>query len=214
MPEKLSATPDWRTKTGIVRRQKTREKLLQSAARLIAQRGADALSIDLVISNAEVSRGTFYNYWSSQDSLVDDLWLEFGSNPFAEIQSRLAGVDDPARRLAMTACGALLRASIDPVWGWLVVALGLRDDLSEHELYSFPLPDIEAGVKTGRFQSNEPAVAGDFIVGAAISGLRAVLTGKVVGPVTTYAETLATQILMSLGLDQSEASSIASHSRD
>jgi len=61
-------TQDHRHRVAARRRERMRPRLLASAMRLIAEKGAASTSIDDVISAAEVSRGTSYNYFPSPDA--------------------------------------------------------------------------------------------------------------------------------------------------
>lgn len=47
----------------------TREKILQSAARLFLNKGFDAVSIEQVMSSAGLTRGAFYAHFSSKNEL-------------------------------------------------------------------------------------------------------------------------------------------------
>lgn len=52
------------------RRNKTRQKLCLSAAKIFVEKGIDATSIEDILIAAEVSRGTFYTYFSDKNDLV------------------------------------------------------------------------------------------------------------------------------------------------
>jgi TetR/AcrR family transcriptional regulator, transcriptional repressor for nem operon len=56
--------PDRRTK-----HETTREKIAESAGRLFNRRGFNAVSIDDVMADAGLTRGSFYNYFSSKTEL-------------------------------------------------------------------------------------------------------------------------------------------------
>src|SRR3546814_15682440 len=59
--------------------------------------------IDDIIAAAGVARGTFYNYYTSIEELLDDLWERVGKEPFKRIQSATHNLSDPAERLAAEA---------------------------------------------------------------------------------------------------------------
>ena len=54
----------------------TRDRILDSARRLSARRGAAALSVDEVVSQARVSRATFYRLFGSRNQLLEELGVE------------------------------------------------------------------------------------------------------------------------------------------
>ncbi|QUN32293.1 helix-turn-helix transcriptional regulator (plasmid) [Cupriavidus sp. KK10] len=56
-----------------------RWRLLNSALKLVASKGHAAMSVDDVIREAGVSRGTFYKYFASPDVLIRELATEIAS---------------------------------------------------------------------------------------------------------------------------------------
>ncbi|HNN08489.1 MAG TPA: helix-turn-helix domain-containing protein, partial [Azospira sp.] len=70
VPRTSSGQPprvDHRTRVGQERRERTRAKLLAAALPVFAKHGADAAIIDSIIQQAGVARGTFYNYFRTND---------------------------------------------------------------------------------------------------------------------------------------------------
>lgn len=50
--------------------EKTKQKILKSAAQLFGQYGFDEVSVDAIVEAAGVSKGTFYIYFESKDALI------------------------------------------------------------------------------------------------------------------------------------------------
>jgi AcrR family transcriptional regulator len=75
-----------RREIGAERRERTRQKLVMAAARVVAEPGENKANIDDFIKAAGVARGTFYNYYSTRELLLADLWARVGRNPLLEIQ--------------------------------------------------------------------------------------------------------------------------------
>lgn len=195
-----------RQEMGAVRRERTREKLLAAAARVVAELGESKASIDDFIRMAGVARGTFYNYYATRKDLLDDLWLRVGHSPFMEIQDACHTLSDPAQRLAAEIRLVIERAQQDPTWGWLVYALSSDRESVTEDLLQYPLPDLEAGRALGRFQFDDVKVAGDFVVGATRVALRACLEGR---RTQKYIVSFCILVLKALGLEEREASEIA-----
>lgn len=78
----------------------TRRKLVQAGLQLMLSRGYSATSIDDVCSRAEVSKGSFYHFFSSKEEFglaVLDAFFERG---VARVEAgEHTGIRDPARRL-------------------------------------------------------------------------------------------------------------------
>ena len=195
-----------RKEIGQVRRERTRQKLLSSAARVLAEHGEAKATIDDFIQAAGLARGTFYNYYSTRKELLDDVWQQIGRDPLHAIQRSCAHLVDPAERLISQARLVLSRASDDPTWGWLVYALSADGELINKDLLSFPRPDLVAGLQTGRFQFADLDSANDIVVGSVRRALRATLGEP---RAASYPITLSTLLLRALGLGQRDAERVS-----
>jgi AcrR family transcriptional regulator len=61
-----------RTSRGHKKRELTRHQLIAAGIAVLAEKG-EALTISDVVARAEVSNGTFYNYFTDRDELIDAL---------------------------------------------------------------------------------------------------------------------------------------------
>ena len=195
-----------RKEIGAARREQTREKLLAAAARMLAELGESKSSISDFVEAAGVARGTFYNYYSTREELLKDLWMYIGHSPFLGIRDAAASYSDPAERLSVGCRLALLRAAADPTWGWLIYALSRDHETVIDDFYTFPGPALLAGRETGRFQFDSFEGASDVILGAIRTAWRGLLLG-IRQP--NYIEAVIVQILKSVGIDAKEAKDIA-----
>ncbi|MEQ8801692.1 MAG: TetR/AcrR family transcriptional regulator, partial [Haliea sp.] len=184
---------------------KTRQKMLNSAARLLAERGDHGLTIESLISEADVSRGTFYNYWDSREELVNALWDHVGHNPFAAMQAAHNQVEDHAERLSIIARHSIRQAAKDATWGWLVIYIAESEHIFHHELISYPSSELEAAMKAERVRVESFAAARDMIVGTTIAGMRQLLRNK---ESDNYPECLVALMLRALGLNRRDAKEV------
>ena len=76
-----------RAEIGRERRARMRNRLIEAAARVMADQGSDNATIDTFIRAAGVARGTFYNHFKTREELLDALWTSIGHDPFLEIQN-------------------------------------------------------------------------------------------------------------------------------
>lgn len=53
---------------------RTKATLLESAKKLITERGFDRVSVEDITSGAGVAKGTFYHYFKSKEDLIR-IWL-------------------------------------------------------------------------------------------------------------------------------------------
>ena len=73
-----------------IKTSKKREQILSNAERLFFRFGAKRVSIEEICKSADVSRMTFYKYFSNKVELVKtirDAWMEEGFEKFDEINS-------------------------------------------------------------------------------------------------------------------------------
>jgi AcrR family transcriptional regulator len=201
-----TVNPVRRAEIAFARRSRTRLRLLDAAARVLAEHGETAASIELFIEAAGVARGTFYNYFDNRDAVIDALWQQVGANPFHSIQRACEPIADPAARLA-TACRLVIRrAELDHAWGWLVIHLATSRRIMSHELAQYPGADLQAGLEAGRFRFADLDAARDLVVATTIAGMKGLLKherGK------EYPEALAAMIMLALGVRRGETQALA-----
>lgn len=76
----------------------TKQKILQVATELFYRQGYNATGVQQIISEAEVSKGAFYNYFKSKDDL-GLLYLETRNDEeMTHLRSVLAEIPDPYQR--------------------------------------------------------------------------------------------------------------------
>ena len=195
-----------RAQVGEQRRARMRGRLLEAAARVIADGGSARTTVDDVISDAGVARGTFYNHFTTREDLLQALWANVGHDPFAGIQDACARLDDPAERLGAVTRHVLGEAQTNPTFGWLIVAMSGDERTLNDDLLSYPRPDLLAGLHSGRFRYDDLASVCDLIVGTVRTSLRALLSER---RPPHYAEAICKLILLAIGLSLPEAHRIS-----
>lgn len=105
------------------RRQRTRERLLDAAEGVIAEKGVDATTVEDLVRAAGVARGTFYNYFPTTTELVHALNQRVGAHISAELRPLTQRGDSPAARLAASLHTVIAACVADPVRGWVAVQL-------------------------------------------------------------------------------------------
>ena len=79
-----------------------RARLIESALIVFTMKGVEAAVIDDVIDLAEVSRGTYYNYFKTNDELMAAVLQEVSNELLSLVDGAIASRTDPAERVA---CG-------------------------------------------------------------------------------------------------------------
>jgi AcrR family transcriptional regulator len=57
------------------KKQETRQRLLRSAWRLFREKGYDDTTVEEITEAADVGKGTFFNYFATKESIVDEIAL-------------------------------------------------------------------------------------------------------------------------------------------
>ena len=195
-----------RAEIGRERRARMRGRLLEAAARVLADQGSNSATIDTFIRAAGVARGTFYNHFKTREDLLDALWTIIGHDPFLEIQNACQDIADPVERFAAMTRLVLLGAQHNPTWGWLILALSADEATLNDDLRGYPRPDLRAGAAAGRLRCESETSATDLVVGTMRAALRALLQE---GREATYAQALCRMMLQALGINRIEANRIS-----
>lgn len=203
---KTNEGPSTRTSNGAERRNRTRTKLLLAAARVVSELGEERARIEDFIIAANVSRGTFYNYYQTREALLEDAWDYVGSEPYHEIQRETRTIEDPADRFATEARLILCKSAEDPIWGWLTYSLSDSSKLPQ-DFLSYPRPDLLIGHRMGRFRFQNSDAAIDMVISTLRRAVRGMLED---GRSADYANETVELLLRALGLSDAEAAAIAS----
>lgn len=115
---------------------KTREALLQSAARLVRDRGLDRTSIEEIAADAGFTKGAFYANFRSKEELFLTMLDENFAAEMDRMDQALSGEGDPGEE-ARHAAAEFTRYLADPEWPLLYfqfAAQAARDEEFRQEL--------------------------------------------------------------------------------
>lgn len=162
----MSSIPDPRERG--TKRERTRNQLLVAAQTLLLERSAGALSISDVAHKADVSNGTFYNYFDSIDALIDNLALLFTLTHAMHVAPLVARAHDAAEIFSLTT-RQTLRFMVGPTaYGRYLFDVGLPLDRFTSGLHARLAVDVQAGVTSRVFTVKDNAVTVSLLVGALV----------------------------------------------
>jgi len=156
------------------KREKTQRQLVAAGLRVLAEKG-EALAVSDVTTEADVSNGTFYNYFRDREALLDAL-AEQLLLTLAEAAAS-ASHEDPAQRFAVASGRVLRRAVKDPTWGRVVLRLVNRPGV-HRSVDRYLRDDLAAGYEAGRFEAGPDDVTLDQILGLLVMTIRRIVTGE------------------------------------
>ena len=194
-----------RAQIGRDRRAKTRAQLIQAARALYAGPGAELVTIDDLVNEAGVAKGTFYVHFDHlidlQAAVADELARDFDDL----LQPLRLTLADPIERVA-AGCAAFIRETLrDPAWGSLVargawalptVASAARSNLTE---------DLRQATAKGRLNAITPELGSDIVAGIVLQAMRAAGERRF-SP--SDAPTVVEAILRAIGIVSDEAHAI------
>src|SRR6185436_102793 len=109
----MSAQPAEGVDRRVERGRATREKLLATARRLFGRDGYEATSVEAVLREAGVARGSLYHHFDNKPALFDAVLDQVVAETAAQAAAAAAKHDDPVEGLR-AGCATWLRLSLDP----------------------------------------------------------------------------------------------------
>ncbi|HEY9033093.1 MAG TPA: TetR/AcrR family transcriptional regulator, partial [Pseudomonadales bacterium] len=111
------------------KRERTRQAILNAAMQIIASKGLEAASIDELMQQAGMARGTFYNYFQSREDVLNAVVEQIRDHLHEQIEARIpASVSAPETIVACMMYGVLQYSLDHPCIGWVLVRLGGDND--------------------------------------------------------------------------------------
>lgn len=155
---------------GARRKRETRERLVDAAFRLMAERGVNAVAINEITDAADVGIGSFYNHFETKETLyaavLHDVFEDFAD----ALDRMLVGIEDPAEIISISVRHTLIRARNEPLWGLLLVREGQSSQVLSRGLGARLMRDIQRGIVAKRFQIPDPLMSlvalGSGVLGA------------------------------------------------
>lgn len=198
--------PSRRTAIGLEKRERTRSSLIEAAYRVFARKEAEAVTIDEIIAEAGVARGTFYNYFQTREAVLTAVAASLSDQMNQKIWAQSVAVVDPAERMAIALRQFLHQAMRDSTWGWVIVRIGLVAAPLSETIERGVMSDLEAGIRLHRFEVENTQAAIDMILGTGLMAMRSILAGQTE---PDYPEQIAKLILKTLGVAEADAQAIA-----
>lgn len=197
--------PDHRTKVGAERRQRSRRKLVLTAFRLLAERGVDEPIIDLVIKQAGLSRGTFYNHFRSERELFLAVAAEASVEIIGSVDPIVLRHENPAVRIAcgVTLCVKLARRY--PVIAGFLAKGGAQAVFAGGSAMQVIGREVLSGRERGLFTVPDTGLAIDLVLGPVLCTFSTMLQREIDAE---YIRALVTSILLALGLDPQQAEQV------
>lgn len=197
---------DHRVRVAALRREEMQLHLLFSGLTLASTASIHELEVEDVIQQAEVSRGSFYNYFPSLPALYEGLARQL-MQEFAEITDVSApSTLDTVTRVAST-MRILMRLVVDfPMLGRFLTQIQWPNQNPDLDIFHNMIRDIQLGIKEGSFTNMPASIGANIAIGSLIGGIHTMLLKR---PGKGFEDQVTNQVLIGLGIDAKSASKIS-----
>jgi len=209
VPAKLTPGSDvsaHRTAKSSGKRERTRSKILEAAFGLIGHEKGLTVRIEEICAAARISRGTFYNYFTSLEQLFEVLAIE---RSHELNQALVAAFDDTMRSHAEGSNAAIQHyldyARRDPAWAWAMVHLSAFGPAFGAEAWKACGEAIAMGIAAREFDVPSATVGRDLMTGTVLATIRTMLRS---GGEQTEPRIVAHHVLRALGVSEKRAREI------
>jgi AcrR family transcriptional regulator len=190
-------------------RARTRAALLQAGRRLLADRTIDALSVDEIVTTADVAKGSFYNHFHDKEVFAREIGAEVRREAEQAVAEANRNITDPALRLARAVCVFVDFAITRPDSAQVLWRLNSRATMADapinHELRN----ELARARTDADFQLLDPEAAMLMVMGTIVIAMRHVLEEQVTTPPKVIATQLTLALLHSLGVPVKRAHTAA-----
>jgi AcrR family transcriptional regulator len=192
-----STSPDHRPRVAAERRERMKKRLLESAMVVLAQKGMSAHLAQDIVALAEVSQGSFYNYFNTNEELLHTLAEDLSNETVHMINLAIEGIDDPVLRIAMGT-----RSYLHLMLSYRIVAQNIArgglDLVNEASAGADYLPrDLLKGQAQGCFDAVPLELAIDMVGSTGLMAIKRIAEGHTGD---RYPEQVTGIILRALGL--------------
>ena len=161
----------------------TRRRIFESAVGLFPKNGYEKTSVDSIVEDAGVAKGSFYVHFKSKDAVLAAIFVEYVSNVDADYKGFVEALpkNTPASNLIILLAGKIADVIVENIGGEKMRAVykgQLSQDLSKgavmdynREMYRLFKKLVEKGIIAGEFKNN---FAADAVARHFVSALRGV----------------------------------------
>ena len=164
-----------RAEIGREKRARTRAQIVEAGAMLLAERPAEALTVDAVVDAAGVAKGTFYYHFQSIEELAAAVGEKLAKSFDDMIAPARLGMNDPVARMSFGFTEFLTKAIADPVWARLVVQSAHAPTEFGRSIRANLMADLSDAKAQGRLTMDDLELAADIGLGILLQVMRGTL---------------------------------------
>jgi AcrR family transcriptional regulator len=195
--------PIRRAEIGREKRARTRAQLVAAASALFARQAVESVTVDDVVREAGVAKGTFYVHFKDLPELTAAVVDELVKAIDDLLQPMRLSIDDPALRIAFGCSCFIDRALADPAWAGVAARMAAATPTVGEVARRRLLEDIKRYVKShGGAISAELAL--EVVIGIVLQVFAAIAEGRLS---SRHREGVIAAVLRAVGLDARQVKS-------
>lgn len=186
----------------ITKRDRTRKKLLDAAQGQLLEGGVAALTIAVLTSRAEFGVGTFYNYFTTREDVIEAVTDMLIAAFNRDLDLLVKDLSDPEEILTASCLQTLAFVTAGSDSGRILFDSDLPIEVFIYNVRQRFVADAQEGIRQGVFLVDNPAVLLSMISGAVYG----VLSDRYRGSLSnTSAKAVCRNVLKLLGVDEVRA---------
>lgn len=190
-------------------RQRTRTALLGAGQRLLATRPIEGITIDDIVAEADVAKGSFYNHFNDKDDLVRSIQQLFQGDCEFHIFAANSQVEDSPQRIVRAMCVVLRYGIEHPERLQAMMRVADFETLEDTPLSVGLSTDVRRGIEAGRLRDIDQDTAILVVHGLVNSAVAHVTSPENAFSPVELGTKLGGAMLRGLGVDREEAGAIA-----
>ncbi|MGP8122771.1 MAG: TetR/AcrR family transcriptional regulator [Xanthobacteraceae bacterium] len=197
--------PIRRAEIGREKRARTRAQLVAAASALFARQAVESVTVDDVVREAGVAKGTFYVHFNDLRELTAAVADELLKAIDELLQPVRLSIDDPALRIAYGCSCFIDRALADPGWAGVTARMAAAAATVGEGARRRLLEDIRRYVKALPRGGISAELGLEVVVGIMLQVLNAIAEGRLS---SGHREGALAAILRAIGLDARQVKSV------
>lgn len=161
------------------RRERTRTALVDAVRKLTAEQGVDSVTISEIAEEADIGKGSFYNFFESKEELLQEAVQSIIFQSGEIIDAINSASNDPVEIIATAFATFDQLTRNDPILGWFLVRMTAHDPALGESLAERFARDVAFGIETGKFNVPDVGIATRAIRAALVDFFRHRLLGDV-----------------------------------
>ncbi|HEY5808604.1 MAG TPA: helix-turn-helix domain-containing protein [Povalibacter sp.] len=191
------------------RRDRTRKALIDAGRSLFAARHVDGVTVDEIVTAADVAKGSFYNHFTDKDVFAREIAAMARRHAEQTVNIANRGIEDPALHLARAVCVFVRFAIEHRESAQLLWRLNAGATMADAPINRALRDNLLAGIRVGRFKHVDIESAVLLVIGIIVVALRHALEERLITPPIKIAERMAGGLLRSLGVAAEPAAKLS-----